>query len=66
MKNTQPSNKALKFAIECLERTVEEFSKLIREYPDDPDSQENGGWWTSRHDLKEIMIWMESKISKDD
>jgi len=58
----KPNKKAVKFAIECLDRNIEEFDKLIREYPNDPDSKEDGGWWICRKELKDVVTWMEEEI----
>lgn len=55
----KPNDKSIEFAIECLEKSIEEFDRLIQLYPNDCDATESGGWWESKKELEEVVRWIE-------
>jgi len=57
----KPNKKVLLFVIDILNKEVDEFERILYDYPNDPDAI-NGTWKNLKNNIKDAIEWIDGEI----
>ena len=58
----KPSKKAIQFAIDAIERDIDDFELILHDNPDNPDAQDGEYWKTAVEELNRMIVWLKSEM----